>query len=132
MVRKLIATEGSPTEIPDTWLAPGSIRMDEGERLPVTMGFDYSRINNCVGWAQDLQRDEKTGEVTIDIASLSIDVDEDEYDYTFYATEVVVETVKATDKAPEHRLVTSARIRGVVIVPIATLPRRLSQKLQAP
>jgi hypothetical protein len=130
MTRKLIATEGILSEIPNTWLAPGSIRMDEGARLPITMGFDYSKHNDVVGSAQDLQRDEETGELTIDVTDLSIDVDEKDYDYTFYATDVVFEQVEATEEVPEHRLVTEARIRGIAIVPNAALPRRFSQKLQ--
>lgn len=131
MTRKLIATEGILSEIPNTWLAPRSLRMDDGVRLAITMGFDYSTIGDIIGFAQDLQRDEKTGEVTVDITDLSIDVDEDEYDYTFFATDVISEQVEATDEVPAHRLITAARIRGVALVPSAALPRRTSQKKQA-
>jgi hypothetical protein len=135
MTRKLIAKEGILSEIPNTWLALGSLRIDYGAQLPVTVGFEFSTISDIAGWAGDLQRDDETGEVTVEITlhnDAPIDVDNEEYDYTFYATEVVSEQVKATDEVPAHRLITSARLRGVVIVPIAALPRRHSQKLQGP
>lgn len=123
MTRKLIAIEGIRSAIPNTWLAKGSLRM-EADRIPVTVSFDNS---NLVGWAQDLQRDEETGKVTVDVSLFEQfdwgenNMDEETYDYTFYATQVVSEQVEATDEIPAHRLVTEANLRGITIVPIDAL-----------
>jgi hypothetical protein len=135
MTRKLIAIEGILSEVPNTWLALNSLYVEDNERLPITLGFEYVSPNDFIGWATDMQRDENTGEVTVDVSfrdDAPVDPDDEDLDYTFYATNVVQETVEATDEIPAHRLVTSARLRAIAIVPIAALPRRHSQDLQAP
>jgi hypothetical protein len=130
MTRKVIATEGIPSAIPDTWLAPGSLQVNDA-RLPVTRGFDFTDTSDLVGWATDMQRDNETGEITVDIsylkATLEDNMNDDEYDYAFYASNLVVQQVEATDEVPEHRLILSARLRSITIVPIAAIPKAFSR-----
>lgn len=125
MTRRVIATEGVPSAIDGVWLAKGSLWTDPDRNLPVTLSFDYTAV---IGWAEDLHRDEATGEVTIDIQMLpgheKHDFDEEVYGYTFSATDVVQEQVEATDEAPAHTLVTDAHVRSVAIVPLSTLRKR--------
>lgn len=123
MTRHVIAKEGVPSLIPDLWLEKGSLWMNPDERLYVTMGFDWE--HRPIGTALDLQRNEETGEVSVDIQLFQdIDLGDEEYDYSFWAMEFEERKVEATDDIPEHRLILKARVRGIAIVPIAANSRQ--------
>lgn len=123
MSRHVIAVEGKPSILPGIWLAPGSLILGNTGGVVVVSSFDYA---NIVGKAIDLQRNEATREVSVDITFhpdyVHLD-DETLYDYSFYATDLIEETVEATEDGPGHRLITNAIIKAVSTVPNATYPR---------
>src|SRR4051794_30592875 len=98
MTRHTIAFEGKPSILPHIWLAPGSLYIDPNDRIiPVTMRFQSGDI---IGTARDLQRDEETGEVSVDVTLSETHLQYEEqykelYNYTFCATQLVQEDVSA-------------------------------------
>jgi hypothetical protein len=121
-----------PSILPDTWLDKGSLWMDPEDRIPVTSNFDWE--NPPVGLASDIQRNEETGEVSVEIRWFdeTFTLDEDSYHSSFWATDLEERQVEATDELPEYRLILKAKVRGIGIVPIAANPKFPSQELQAP
>lgn len=131
MTRHVIAKEGMPSVLPDTWLDKGSLWIKDDERIYVTNSFDWE--HEPIGFATDLQRDEETGEVSVDIQLLNgEEIDKDVFECSFWATQLEERQVEVTDDAPAYRLILKARIRGIAIVPNAANPRRASRELQAP
>lgn len=132
MSRHVIAKEGVPSILPDTWLEKGSLWIEEGQRVPVSNNFDWSSVP--LGFASDVQRNEETGEVSVEIewfnAGADHIVDERFYSATFWADKLEERQVPATNNVPEYRLILKARVRGIAIVPVAAIPRSISQKLQ--
>jgi hypothetical protein len=127
VTRHTIAIEGQPSVLPDIWLSIGSLWMHPDEKVAVTWNFDLSTI---VGYAYDLQRNEVTNEVSVEVglidgALTNVDLP---VNFTFYATELEEERIEATDDIPEHRRILKARIRGIAVVPAPTYPTS-SQKL---
>jgi hypothetical protein len=131
MTRYVIAKEGVPSILPDTWLDKGSLWIGEGDIVPVAWNFSWEEPP--VGRATDLQRDEETGEVSVDIQFFDgREIDKDSYDCSFWAKELQERQVPVSDDGPAYRLILKARVRGIAVVPIAANPRRSSQDLQAP
>ncbi len=130
MSRHVIAKEGIPSLLPAIWLDKGSLWMDPDERVPVTTNFNWE--NPPVGIASDIQRNEETGEVSVEVRWFdeTFELDEEFYDVTFWATNLEERQVEATDE-PGYRLILKAKVRGIAIVPIAANPRS-SRDLQAP
>lgn len=124
MTRYIIAKEGMPTVLPDTWLDKGSLYLDPEAKIPVTWNFGWA--NPSVGLASDLQRNEETGEVSVEIRWFdeAFTLDKDHYDSTFWATDLEERQVEATDDHSEYRLILKAKVRGIAIVPVAAIPRR--------
>lgn len=131
MSRHVIAKEGMPSILPDTWLDKGSLWIDPEDCIPVTSNFDWA--SPSVGIASDIQRNEETGEVSVEIRWFdeTYTLDEKLYDCSFWATQLEERTVEATDDAPAYRLILKARVRGISIVPIAANPKFDSQEIQA-
>ena len=127
MSRHVIAKEGMPSILPDTWLEKGSLWMDPEDKVPVTSNFDWEKMP--IGIASDIQRDEETGEVSVEIRWFdeTFTLDEDSYHSSFWATHLEERQVEATDDIPEHRLILKAKVRGISIVPIAANPKFPSQ-----
>lgn len=126
MSRHVIAFEGKPSAIPGTWLDHGSLYIaPEQKYLPVTRGFSWE--GTPIGRASDLQRNEDTGEVSVEIEfqpGYEPSKEEDEqYDYTFMATHLLAERVPATDDHPAYRLYKEARLRQIARVPNGANPR---------
>lgn len=114
MSRHVIATEGVPTVLPATRLKPGALYMDS-DRIPVTDNFNLQ--NPAIGWATDLRRDDKN-QISVEITLLEErEIDEERYDFSFWATNLMEETVDATDGDEEYRLILKARVQGIAIVP---------------
>jgi hypothetical protein len=130
MNRHVIAKEGMPSILPDTWLDKGSLWMDPEEEIYVTANFDWEK--SPIGYAIDLQRNEETGEVSVEIHLYDgATVDEELYECSFWATELQERQVEATDEQSGYRLILKAHVRGIAMVPIAANPKSASQKLQA-
>lgn len=132
MSRHVIAFEGKPSVLPDTWLDKGSLYISPQQKyLPVTRGFHWE--GTPIGRARDLMRNEETGEVSVEIEfqpGYEPSKEEDEqYDYTFMATHLVVEEVPATEDRPAYRLYKEAQLRQIARVPNAA-NYRVSQDLQ--
>jgi hypothetical protein len=128
MTRHVFAIEGPPTILPQTRLKPGSLWVS-GDRIFVTWNFDWQ--NEPIGYATDLQRDEATGEVSMEVVltpegELIVNnkkADEPElYSYSFFADQLEEEWVEATDEDEGYRLITKARIRGLSLIPKAANP----------
>lgn len=124
MSRHVIAFEGKPTVLPNIWLAKGCLYMHPLSRaVPVTDGFQWE--GPIIGRASDLQRNDETGEVSVEIEWLpGYEKSEDDmkcYDVTFAAKDVVEKQVPATDKQSAYRLIEDAKLIHVAIVP-KTMP----------
>jgi len=120
MTRHVIAFEGKPSSLPDTWLAKGSLRLKKGRKIPVTWNFDW--ISPPIGLAEKLERNDETGEVSVEITFREDpNVDEELYSYTFAANQLVEEQVPATDEIPAHRLILEAYLLHIAIVPNDTM-----------
>jgi hypothetical protein len=126
MTRHVITIEGVPTILPGVRLKPGSLWMKSDKPVPVTTNFDHSSI---IGFAKDLERNEETGEVSVDIdfrPGFELPKEEEEdYDFTFMANELLEEQIAATDEDEAYRLILSAKLLQVAMVPKAAIPRRL-------
>jgi hypothetical protein len=128
MSRHVIAREGMPSVIPGTWLDKGSLWIKDDEKIFVHLSFDFE--HTPIGYATDLQRDEESGEVTVDIHLFNDEeVDNKLYECSFWATELEERRVEATEDTQGYRLILKARIRGIAILPVAANPRFSSQKL---
>lgn len=123
MSRHVIAKEGMPSILPDTWLEVGSLWMDPEDRIPVTNNFDWEKLP--VGLASDIQRNEETGEVSVEVRWFdeNFELDEELYSSSFWATHLEERQIEATDDIPAHRSIMKAKVRGIAIVPIAANPR---------
>jgi hypothetical protein len=129
VTRRIIAVEGKSTILPQTRLKPGSLWL-EHDGIPVTWNFDWE--HPPIGYGRDLQRDEETGEVSMDF-DLRPDADPEsdddiQFGYTFFADQLEEEWVEATEEDEAYRLITKARVRGLAIVPSPVWPK--SQKTQ--
>lgn len=131
MTRHVIAYEGKPSILPDVWLEKDSLWIDPNQIVYVTANFDWA--SPPIGRATDLQRDEETGEVTVDIQLFDgTEIDKQLYECSFWANELEERKIPATDDHAEYRLVLKAKIRGISIVPTGHAIPRDSQKTQAP
>lgn len=130
MSRHVIAKEGMPSVLPDVWLEKGSLWIDPELRVPVTINFDWEKPP--VGLASDIQRNDETGEVSVEVTWFddTFSLDEKLYDTTFWADQLDERQVEATDDAPAYRLYLKARVRGIAIVANAAYPKT-SRDLQA-
>jgi hypothetical protein len=131
VTRHVIAVEGKPSKVPQTRIAPGALWL-EHDGIPVSWNFSWE--GPPIGYGCDFQRDEETGEVSMDF-DLRPDADPEsddhiQFDFTFYADQVEQTWVEATEEDEAYRLVTKARIRGLAIVPSPVWP--VSQKTQGP
>lgn len=123
MARHVIATEGVLLESPKVLLEKGSLYVEDGDRIFVTNTFEFQDI---WGVARDLERDEATGEVSMEIdLAQGRSVDKKLFDFSFYATHLDQTRVMPddeTDLDKVYMLVRKARIRAIAILPIPEMP----------
>lgn len=124
MTRHIIAVEGIPSILPGIRLKPGALRLKD-EKIPVSDNFDWEAMP--IGFATDLQRDENTNEVSVEITLFDGNErskEEKFYDYSFAAKNLVEELVPATDEDEEYRLILQADLWYVAIVPSPVWPKQ--------
>ena len=124
MVREVIAIEGKPTVLPGIHLEHGALQLPPECSVPIVHDFRYG---NPVGWASDLQRDEATGEVSLEVKYDDPKFQEavsnrNLYRMAFSAKQVTTVQVDATEEQPGYTLVTSAELIAVSSVPIPGYP----------
>jgi hypothetical protein len=99
----------------------GSLKVYD-EQIPINVGFDFAKPDGVVGYADRMQLNAQSGEVSMRINfnpgfSWSDEVGQF-YDFTIFATEV--ESYGSAHLG--NQTVTSCRLRAVVLVPIASMP----------
>lgn len=102
----------------------GSLKIYD-ETVPINMGFDFNKPGlTIVGYANRLMLDTQSGEVSIQINfkpefGRKWDREMSQmYDFTIYADQV-----EATGSVlHDNQIISSCRLRAVVLVPIASMP----------
>lgn len=99
----------------------GSLKIYEAS-VPINIGFDFGNAEGVVGYADRMQLDSRSGEVSMRInfrPGFAWDAEmEKMFDFTIFATEVEAYGSVFHD----NQTVTSCRLRAVVLVPIASMP----------
>ncbi len=71
-MRKVIAVEGVIEQHRQMIIEPGAITM-EAESIPGVWSYDFHNPDSVIAKARDLQRNEETGEISVDIEWLDVD-----------------------------------------------------------
>lgn len=100
-------------------LDEGSLHLGDATRVPITWAHDNLQ-GTPIGWASDMQR-EVDGEITFDMVLRDSEIDLDAYDAYLYATDIDEREIAPDDPMGSEKLVLSARIRVVQLVPIPSI-----------
>lgn len=113
MTRHVIATEGKIDPMfSDRLIISGAVTMPD-EEIPVSLNYRHDLPP--IGVARDFQRDEATGEISVDIELNDDVLPIKDYlgNYGYYLTEVKSEKSPAVDSWDVVTTINSARLRSV-------------------
>lgn len=115
-MRKALAIKEG-VKLPDRRvLNEGSLHLGDDTRVPITWAHDNLQ-GVPIGWASDMQR-EIDGTITFDLVLRDSEIDLDMYEAYIYATDITEREVAPDDPLGSDKIVYSARIRCVQLVPI--------------